>query len=55
MTIDIGNHNGDVIHNQDQFATLPVSVNFNIKNIRNNKVPNPIPPDALLFDIILLF
>ena len=28
-------HNGDVIHNHDQVATVPTFANFNIKNIKN--------------------
>jgi len=47
-------HKGEVTHHQDQ---LIVSVNFNIKKIKNNTLEIPIPPEEalLLFAIFTPF
>jgi len=54
-TITNGIQRGDVTHHHDQFATIPVPVNFNTKNTMKiiPKRPMPSPELELLFDIIL--
>lgn len=44
-----GIHNGAVIHHQDQSIVL---VNFNIKNTKNNKVPEQLTFTVELFFIV---
>ena len=45
-------HRGIVTYHHDQSMQC---VNFNIMNIRNNNIPNPIPPDCVdLFPIFIL-
>jgi hypothetical protein len=50
-TIAIGNQSGDVTHHQLQSI---VSVSFKTRNIRNNVILIPIPPDVF-FSLISFF
>jgi len=51
-TMSSGIQSGDVTHHQLQLATSPIRASFNVKNIKNNTVLNPIPPVVeLLLDL----
>ena len=49
-----GIQSGEVTHHQDQVATIPVSVSFKNRKIKNTAVDKDIPVDVV-FAIVCLF